>query len=380
MQVSSHLVDFFHKLSAMDSLEQRQIVNAVHVASAVVLIYDLILTLHLEISFVWFSKWNYTKVLYFVTRYTPIAANALIIYSYMVGSSSVKVCSNTVTASGWLYLLGLNFAEVILVVRTWACWGRNKWVGIGLGLWTLLCQITSAVFMYKFLGSIKLSPPPLWEPSLSGCFIVSSNRLLWVDWLAFLLGEGVTLVLMAIFAYRTFREGYNLPFVKLLYRDGLIFYVYLFCLTATNIALVVALDIPFVAMMSPVQSAIHSVLTARIILNIREMASRRLDDYSFDLHLSDADTHASGISFSENMVAFHPDDRQEGDTIGQWHRHGHGAGVLRVEMVSSPSHTIISHVTLPMTRDVWGNMVVGQTEPDYDDEKDSIYSSPEDCV
>lgn len=37
--------------------------------------------LRLEVSLVWFSKWNYTKVLYLLTRYLPIVANLLIIYS-----------------------------------------------------------------------------------------------------------------------------------------------------------------------------------------------------------------------------------------------------------------------------------------------------------
>ena len=72
-----------------------------------------------------------------------------------------------------LYLVGLDLAEgtyqigedsmlklilfpsVILVIRTWACWGRNKWVGIGLALWITVCQIPSAIFMYKFLGSLR---------------------------------------------------------------------------------------------------------------------------------------------------------------------------------------------------------------------------------
>jgi hypothetical protein len=32
-------------------------------------IYDYILTLHIEIKFIWFSPWTYTKVLYLLIRY-----------------------------------------------------------------------------------------------------------------------------------------------------------------------------------------------------------------------------------------------------------------------------------------------------------------------
>ena len=59
----------------------------------------------------------------------------------------------------------------------------------------------------------------------------------------------------------------------------------------------------------------HSVLTARIILNIRESASQRLGDVSFDLHLSDAGSRTSRarMSFARGPVAFCSDDDREND-------------------------------------------------------------------
>lgn len=53
----------------------------------------------------------------------------------------------------------------------------------------------------------------------------------------------------------------------------------------------------------------HSVLTTRIILNIREAASGRLDDISLDLHLShvSSDATVSRISFAENPAVSHFD-------------------------------------------------------------------------
>lgn len=102
----------------IDSLEdyarvlgQRHIVDLVYVASAVILLYDLILTLHLEVSLVWYSRWNYTKVLYLLTRYVPFVANGLILYSHLIPGGSVAICANTFQAAGWLYLVGLDLAE-----------------------------------------------------------------------------------------------------------------------------------------------------------------------------------------------------------------------------------------------------------------------------
>ena len=63
----------------------------------------------------------------------------------------------------------------------------------------------------------------------------------------------------------------------------------------------------------------HSVLTTRIILNIRKAASRRLEDFSFDLHLSDVDSRASRarMAFAENPAVFLFDNGCESDIPGR---------------------------------------------------------------
>ena len=85
--------------------------------------YDLILTLRLEISLVWFSRWNYTKILYLLVRYIPFVATAIALYcryrhpstvpsaehgpwkwrGLNIGpfpSASCSTCANTFKASG----------------------------------------------------------------------------------------------------------------------------------------------------------------------------------------------------------------------------------------------------------------------------------------
>lgn len=42
----------------------------------------------------------------------------------------------------------------VLVIGTWACRGRNKWIGVGLGFWILPCQIPAGILMHRFLDSL----------------------------------------------------------------------------------------------------------------------------------------------------------------------------------------------------------------------------------
>jgi len=156
--------------------------------------------------------------------------------------------------------------------------------------------------------------------------------------------------------------------------------------TSINIALTLALDNGFVAMVSPAQSAVHSVLTTRLILNLREAASRRFDDFSVDLHLSDTDSRGacrSQIRFAENPAGLNHDGGHKNDT--SQHRIGldSAASTTRIGMVSISTSTTVSHVTLPMTRDTRGKRVVGRPEPDPNDgEEDDMDSirAPEEWV
>ena len=109
------------------------------------------------------------------------------------------------------------------------------------------------------------------------------------------------------------------------------------------------------------------MLTTRIILNIREAASRRLDDISFDLHLSDFEVPRSRISFAENPAVFHYDDDRESDNSPRRERFG-SVGTARTGIVSVSDSTATSRITLPMTRDAKGKRVVGRTGPDDDDD------------
>jgi len=43
--------------------------------------YDWLLVLPKEVTYIWRASWNYTKVLYLLTRYTPFASTALMLRS-----------------------------------------------------------------------------------------------------------------------------------------------------------------------------------------------------------------------------------------------------------------------------------------------------------
>ena len=99
---------------------------------------------------------------------------------------------------------------VILVVRTYAVWNKNKRVGIGLALLLGLCQIPNAIIAQKFLQGIECgysldfsSTPASGKISLlvvhnpypeiyRGCAVIKATRLVFVNWVVFIMVEGGT--------------------------------------------------------------------------------------------------------------------------------------------------------------------------------------------
>lgn len=129
-----------------------------------------------------------------------------------------------------------------------------------------------------------------------------------------------------------------------------------------------------------VQSAIHSVLTTRIILNLREAASQRFDDFSVDLHLSDTDSRGlprSRLSFAENPAVLDCNDDHGSDNFRSRKWLDSGESTTQTGMVSISTTTTISHVALPMTRDARGKRVVGRPDLDDEDDMDSVRASGE---
>lgn len=90
---------------------------------------------------------------------------------------------------------------------------------------------------------------------------------------------------------------------------------------------------PLLKVHNRAQSAIHSALTIRVVLNIREVASRGLDDFSLDLHLPNTDSHAcrSPIVFAKNRAVLDSIGEQMNDMCGRKEKHDSGASMERVE-------------------------------------------------
>jgi len=250
------------------STSRRHTVEKLLVSAAMIQLYDWLLTLPQEARYIWRASWNWSKVLYLLTRYIPFASISLQLRNQFAWNPTPDSCKMTLHASTWLALIGFDLAEIVLAVRTYAVWKRDKRVGIGLALLVGLYQIPNVIVLDDFIrgaGYVQNPYPEIYR----GCAYTQARRILFANWIIFTIGEGVVLGLMIISAVKTHRE-YRSNLMMVVYRDGIRFYLYIFCATLANILTTLLLPIDFVGVGSNMEVVLHSVLACRLMIGIRE--------------------------------------------------------------------------------------------------------------
>ncbi|KAF8997170.1 hypothetical protein BDQ17DRAFT_1309868 [Cyathus striatus] len=270
--------------------ENSPVINFLDVSSIALVIFDYFLLLDLEVEHMWNSKqWTITKAAFFYLRYMPFLESVVLIYwttpfNLMTVIPSIHLCSQAYKTSMALALPGIMIGEMTLSIRTWAVWKRDRRVGIGLVLFSLATAIPGIIGMILF---IKTSIFGLDTNALgvTSCGFDGGSRIISVVWIALMVYDASLLALMVISA-----RVWNKPYLKIIFnggpeseperllepilREGIIYYFYLFVLSALNVVVIFIMPPDFMNMMAMMERMIHSVLTCRIILHIREGPGR----------------------------------------------------------------------------------------------------------
>jgi len=265
-------------------LARKHIVEALFVSTVMLLVYDWLLMLSKEVQYVWRSSWNYTKVLYLMARYTPFAAMALMVRNQLAFDASPESCQKAVRTACWISFVGVDVTEIIIFIRTYAVWNKDKRVGIGLALLWVGVQIPTGILAEKFLDTLDFIQNP-YPDLFRGCLALSATKTIYSSWVMFVLMEGIVLALMVTSALRTYRKNTS-KFMNVIYMDGIRFSLYMFCVTVVNVVTTIYLPIDFIAIGSCLEIVLHSILACRLVIGLRE-ASKSPGRISDAFELSD---------------------------------------------------------------------------------------------
>ncbi|EDQ99783.1 uncharacterized protein LACBIDRAFT_315291 [Laccaria bicolor S238N-H82] len=258
-----------------------------YVAAAMLLVYDCSLTLGMEIEFMWSSPWGFMKVLYMLQRYLPFCDSIFFCLTHQLAINIDPYgCHIVETIRGGLMVFGMILSEVILSLRAWAVWKRDLRLGVSLISLITLTTMAEIYVTRIFLRDLQFSTKPY--PEFVGCFLTSANHIVYLDWVVLMIYEAVILVLMIIPGIASYRRGGNVDLYHVIYRDGIIMYIYLFALSIVNVVFMCALSTNYFAVISNVERVLHSLLTSRVVLHIRECIKRQQPSYTdglTDLHV-----------------------------------------------------------------------------------------------
>ncbi|KAH8827455.1 hypothetical protein DL96DRAFT_1710578 [Flagelloscypha sp. PMI_526] len=244
-------------------------------AALAILVWDWLITLDTEIRLVWPSRWTLGKVLFFFTRYMSLADVLMSIARLQLmdaGDDSIT-CPKPYLAIVWLDVVGIQIAELILVLRTWAVYGRNMWVLAGLLILQSATFIYNGIAVQIFVHSIKWAGPDL--AGIPGCNIIAADAgIISGTYVAIMAFETtIFLVTMARALQREQRKSGS-QLVHIIYRDGLIFYLFIVFVSTVNVVIIFTAPQEYTVVLSIFQRVMHSVATGRILLHMRESTER----------------------------------------------------------------------------------------------------------
>ncbi|KIM35814.1 hypothetical protein M413DRAFT_428309 [Hebeloma cylindrosporum] len=210
--------------------------------------WDYILTFGMEVELVWKSKWNFMKGLYLFQRYLPFTDPIWLFLYRLCDFFPVLLRSPFFIRSDGGYFDGGWVSEVILTLRTWVVWNRSQHLSIILPILFVLFCVSSLVIVVRFVHSSKLGAPPY--PGFRECYVTFVNQDIVFIWVLLIVWDAALLTLMLVPALQAYQDGDNTSLIKAVYRDGVIYYLYLFGLLCINIIVVKTLPMKYQLLLS----------------------------------------------------------------------------------------------------------------------------------
>ncbi|ETW74783.1 hypothetical protein HETIRDRAFT_456322 [Heterobasidion irregulare TC 32-1] len=259
-------------------LQHLNIETYVNACAITILAYDYLLTLPYEIKYMWTQKWSLIKVLFFLTRYPVFfdTYNSVTIFRLKFAMPFTALLDGSSYLGSPLLKVRLFFAmhrlsahpptlKGIIIMRTWAIWGRRKSIGIFLISLFTASLITACVCLALFEKSTRFVPISTLGPLSTGkgCLADRANIDVVGTYASFTVFDTVIVILTVIkgLQLRELHPSHSNLFLTL-YRDGMLFYVTLFVIVA------VATDL--MLLLLGLQRVLYSVLSARILFHIHQ--------------------------------------------------------------------------------------------------------------
>ncbi|KAG9219422.1 hypothetical protein CCMSSC00406_0005316 [Pleurotus cornucopiae] len=291
------------------------------VSSASLLTYDFLLTFADEIRYVWGSKWSVGKALYLLARY-PLLFNLIVQLHRNAGHDvSDPECHTLFALTGYMYLFGVLAAEAILVLRVWALWQQSKRIAVTLAAMTVAGLAIGLTAVFKLEGGQFFVPRgTIVSLSYPGCIgVADSNNSTLASYVVLMVYELGIFLLMVINGIKGHLRVPTSSMMYVFYKDGFLYFASLLGISIINLVIILTQPPEFTNLLISTQAALHSMLSTRILLNLRhrsESMRGSTNTFTGSLDLSGLHRAANGAAtVSVSSIRFQHSGRE-------WFGHG----------------------------------------------------------
>ncbi|KAF5334611.1 hypothetical protein D9611_011995 [Ephemerocybe angulata] len=244
-------------------------------------VVDYIQTLPDEVRHMWTAPLSIPKLLFIVVRYSIFFKNfsSLVMPgTFFADNFSVNGCLHwfRLTAASLFIIIT---SEAILFYRVYAFSGRARRMLVALAVQFIVIHAVVAYFVGAYISSVKFTNSQ--RAAGTTCMVISSSGHLYSAVFATLLGSvTIAMLLMVAILFRK-HWGFDSKLLTAFYSDGISYFVCLAVLISANVAVnwVAQKSYKFILILFEMDA--HAILSTRMLLHIRKVADKSLDDILF---------------------------------------------------------------------------------------------------
>ncbi|KAF8966781.1 hypothetical protein BDZ97DRAFT_601699 [Flammula alnicola] len=227
-------------------------------ATYTLLVYDYLCTFEKEVTYVWTCPWSIGLVLFYLNRYLPFLD--FILLSELNATKSEMACKLLWPISLWVLTVGMRITSVILVLRTYAIWGRRRLIFYILAPLIVIVAGTDIVII-----GIQSSVTAAWVQNLDSCSFI--------HW--FSLSRLVLIVILTIIKANQHLRQSSSRWVVQLYQNGIIYCIAILLMSLTNAIMAITAPPALKTVFLQMQRNLHSIFCNRVMFLILENRTAR---------------------------------------------------------------------------------------------------------
>ncbi|KDR73930.1 hypothetical protein GALMADRAFT_594252 [Galerina marginata CBS 339.88] len=253
-------------------------------ASYTIVLYDYACTIETEVKHVWSCPWSIGLVLFYFNRYLPFVDIIIYVRATLYPMPSPTDCLWIYPLIIWFTTIGLLISETIILLRTYAIWGRRLlmywivlFIVIGIfGSMLALISWKTAIDFKKNTLSIGSIPPEHFNCQATTFFSFNgqSTFCLLFFYLLVFLGEAIIMTLTIIRA-REHVSRASVLWITQLYKNGIIYCACMLGLSLLNFSMILFAPAVYKPVFLPVERALHSVFGNWVVFLVLENRQSR---------------------------------------------------------------------------------------------------------